>query len=95
MEVHLTPAQNEFVQSAIRSGRYRSTEEVVREALAGWEERERLRRDLLAGIGRAESDLDSGQYHDYDHDSSGVLKAELNSEGRLLLAAKRAAASQR
>ena len=40
MNVSLTPQLENFVQEKVRSGRYRSASEVVREALRLFEERE-------------------------------------------------------
>jgi putative addiction module CopG family antidote len=43
VNVDLTPDQRALVTRAIESGRFSHQEEVVREALALWEERERRR----------------------------------------------------
>jgi putative addiction module CopG family antidote len=43
MEVHFTPEQRVFVRLAVKSGRYRSAEDAVRDAILRWEEDERLR----------------------------------------------------
>jgi len=42
MEVQLTQDQKAFVRQAIESGRLRTEEDAVKEALSLWEERERL-----------------------------------------------------
>ena len=49
MEVELTSDQRAFARHAVETGRLRSEEDAVEEALALWEERER-RRVELAGI---------------------------------------------
>lgn len=43
MNVSLTPELEQFVQAKVKSGRYLSASEVVREALRLLEERDRLR----------------------------------------------------
>jgi Arc/MetJ-type ribon-helix-helix transcriptional regulator len=45
------------VREAIESGRLRREEDAVQEALSLWEERERLRAELLAGVDEAEASL--------------------------------------
>ena len=51
--VSLTPHWRRFVQRKIKSGRYRSASEIVREGLRLIEEREREREEELAGIRQA------------------------------------------
>ena len=43
MNVHLTPKLEQFVQAEVRSGRYNSVSEVVREALRLMEQKDELR----------------------------------------------------
>ena len=43
MNVHLTPELETLVQNKVKSGRYNSASEVVREALRLFEERDRIR----------------------------------------------------
>jgi len=43
MNVHLTPKLEQFVQAKVRSGRYNSVSEVVREALRLMEQKDELR----------------------------------------------------
>jgi antitoxin ParD1/3/4 len=43
MNVHLTPELEELVQSKVRSGRYNSASEVVREALRLMEQKDEVR----------------------------------------------------
>ncbi len=45
------------MREAIESGRLRREEDAVQEALSLWEERERLRAELLAGVDEAEASL--------------------------------------
>ena len=44
MNVNLTPELEKLVQNKVKSGRYNSASEVVREALRLFEERDRVRR---------------------------------------------------
>lgn len=84
MEVHLTPDQEAFIRQAVESGRYRTTEDAVREAMARWEENERARLELMAALDEAESDLASGQYRDYAIQALPALAVELKREARAL-----------
>ncbi len=57
MEVELTPDQKAFVRMAIQSGRMEREEDVIEEALAMWEERERTRAEILDAVARAEASI--------------------------------------
>ena len=61
MEVRLSPDQEAFIRQAIDAGRFRSSEEAVREALLLWEERERRRLEILAAVDQAEASLARGE----------------------------------
>jgi antitoxin ParD1/3/4 len=50
MNVSLTPELEQFVQAKVKSGRYLSASEVVREALRLLEERDRLYQTRLADL---------------------------------------------
>ena len=52
MNVHLTPALETLVQQKVKTGRYNSASEVVREALRLFEQRERVRELQLHDIRR-------------------------------------------
>jgi putative addiction module CopG family antidote len=60
MQVQLTPEQCSFVDLGIQEGRFRDSEEAVRQALALWEKRERARIELLASLDLADECLDNG-----------------------------------
>lgn len=70
MNISLTPELEEVVARRVRSGRYGSASEVVRDALRLLEERDRLRelrflelkRDVAAGV----AELDRGQSRPLD-----------------------------
>ena len=82
MHVDFTAEQREFVQRAIASGRLRREEDAVEEALSMWEERERVRIEILAALDEAETDLSAGHYQDYTQESSARLAQDLKVEAR-------------
>jgi putative addiction module CopG family antidote len=82
MQVDLTVEQEAFIQQAIASGRYRTAEEAVQEAMARWEEGERARLELMTALDEAESDLAGGRYSDYTDETLPNLAVELKSEAR-------------
>jgi len=61
MDVHLTPDQKAFARRAIESGRLRSEQDAVQEALALWEERERKRTEFLLTLDDAKTSLARGE----------------------------------
>jgi putative addiction module CopG family antidote len=61
MAALLTHDQKAFVRQAIESGRLRSEDDAVREALALWEERERRRTEILMALDAAEASLAGGR----------------------------------
>jgi len=65
MNVSLTPELEKFVAEHVRSGRYASASEVIRDALRIMEDEDRLRdlrRDVQLGI----EQLDRGQTREFD-----------------------------
>lgn len=62
MEVQFTPDQEAFIRQAVASGRYRTAEDAVRDAMTRWEEGERSRLMLLAAFDEAEADLQAGHF---------------------------------
>jgi antitoxin ParD1/3/4 len=88
MQVDLTPDQRAFARRAMESGRLRSEEEAVREALALWEERERLRIAFLLTLDDARASLTHGQGRVITQDSIRELAAEVKERGRSRLIAE-------
>ncbi|HEV3196331.1 MAG TPA: type II toxin-antitoxin system ParD family antitoxin [Bryobacteraceae bacterium] len=86
MEVNFVPDpdQEAFIRRGIASGRYRTAEDAVRDAMARWEEGERARVELLARLDEAESDVETGQYTDYSNETLPLLADELKREARTL-----------
>jgi putative addiction module CopG family antidote len=82
MEVHLTAEQQAFVHRAVKSGRYRSAEDAVCDAMTRWAEEERARAEMVAAIDEGANDLDTGAYRDYTDSTLSQLASELKSEGR-------------
>ncbi len=79
----------ELVKKAVTSGDYATTSEVIREALREWKGRRETREETIAEIRRlVQEGLDSGGWRPFDAE-------EIKREGRKLLAATKAAKSQR
>ena len=94
MEVNLTPDQRAFARRAVESGRLRSEQEAVEEALALWEERERKRAEFLLSLEDAKASLLAGEGRDITEESMQALAAEVKERGRSRLLAE-LTASQR
>ena len=79
MNVSLTPDLEEFVAAKVKSGRYRTASEVVREALRLLEDREQAKQaveeKLLAAIER-------GQYRDADEALWSMLRERAQGKER-------------
>ncbi len=82
MQFEPTPDQQAFIHRAIASGRYRSADEAVQDAMARWEADERRRVELLAALDDAESDILAGHYADYTDETLSRLAGELKDEAR-------------
>lgn len=84
MNVSLTPELEAFVEAAVKSGRYASASEAVREGLRLLEEREakllRLKRDIEDGLASG----DAGELDD-------TVIDRIKARGRVRLAARQAA----
>ena len=65
VNVHLTPELETLVQNKVKSGRYNSASEVVREALRLFEERDRIRefqiQELRKKINKGWASLEQGE----------------------------------
>jgi Arc/MetJ-type ribon-helix-helix transcriptional regulator len=88
MEVQLKSDQKAFARRAVESGRLRSEEEAVREALSLWEDRERKRLELLATLDRARASLANGEGRVITRESMRELSAEVRERGRPRLIAQ-------
>jgi Arc/MetJ-type ribon-helix-helix transcriptional regulator len=88
MDVQLTADQRAFAQQAIQDGRLTREEEVVQEALALWEARERTRAEVLTAVDTAELSLAQGEGRVITQQSMRDLASEVNRRGRARLAAE-------
>ncbi|MDP9053976.1 MAG: type II toxin-antitoxin system ParD family antitoxin [Acidobacteriota bacterium] len=82
MQFEPTADQQAFIHRAIASGRYRSADEALQDAMARWEEDERRRVELLAAFDDAESDILAGHYTEYTDETLPRLADELKREAR-------------
>ena len=88
MEVQLTSDQKAFAQRAIESGRFGTEQEAVLEALALWEERERLRTAFLLTLDHASASLADGGGRPITAESMRELANEVKERGRARLLAE-------
>jgi Arc/MetJ-type ribon-helix-helix transcriptional regulator len=87
MDIHFTADQEALIRHAIAAGRLHSAEEAVEEALSLWEERERLRIELLVAVDQAEASLARGVGRLITPQSMQELASEVKQRGRARLAA--------
>jgi len=87
MKIELTPDQQAFIRDAVASGRLRSEDDAIREALALWERRERARAEILVNLTAAEAALARGEGRSITEESMRELAAEVKQRGRTRLAA--------
>jgi putative addiction module CopG family antidote len=88
MDVELTPDQKAFARRAIESGRLRTEEEAVREALVLWEERERRKAEFLLTLNDARASLARGEGRVLTQESVRELAGEVKERGRARLLAE-------
>jgi putative addiction module CopG family antidote len=86
MQIELTPAQNSFIQLGIQEGRFRDSDEAIRQALAQWEKRERARVELLTSLDLAEQSLEAGEGEEYTVDNLNELVESVEKRGIARLA---------
>jgi Arc/MetJ-type ribon-helix-helix transcriptional regulator len=88
MQVELTPDQRAFVLRAIESGRLRSEEDAVQEALVLWEERERQRIEFLSTLDEARASIARGEGREITQESMQQLAHEVKERGHARLLAE-------
>jgi len=80
MNIHLTPELEALVQKKVKSGRYNSASEVVREALRLFEERDRIRelkiQELRKKINEGWASLERGEGVDGEEFFKGLEREE-------------------
>jgi Arc/MetJ-type ribon-helix-helix transcriptional regulator len=77
----------------METGRLRSEEDAVEEALALWEERERRRVEFQATVDEARASLARGEGREITPESMRELSAQVRERGRARLIAELAKAS--
>lgn len=88
MEVLLTSDQKAFARRAIESGRLRTEQEAVEEALALWEGRERQRMTFLLTLHDAKASVADGEGWIITEESMRDLASEVKERGRARLLAE-------
>jgi Arc/MetJ-type ribon-helix-helix transcriptional regulator len=88
MDVQFTSDQKAFVRRAIESGRLRTEQDAVQEALALWEERERQRTAFLLTLDDARASIVRGEGREITQDSMRELAEEVKERGRARLLAE-------
>ena len=87
MQVELTVDQKAFARQAVQAGRLHHEGEVIEEALALWESRERTRAEILAAMELAEASLARGEGRIITEQSMLDLAADVKQRGRARLLA--------
>ena len=88
MEVRLTSQQEECIRQAIESGRFRSQEDALQEALSLWEERERKRAEFLSTLDDAKASLARGEGRLITQESMHELAQAVKQRGLARVAAE-------
>lgn len=94
MKVHISPDQKAFIREAIESRRFRKEEDALQEALAPWEERERVRSQILAAVDKAEDSIAHGEGRIITRASMRALAKEVQQRGRARVLRKRNSVSR-
>ena len=66
MNISITPQQKRFVERAVRSGKYQSASEVVRDSLREFERREARMRALQKKLDEGICDIEAGRVYSAD-----------------------------
>lgn len=85
MDVQLTEDQKSFARDGIAAGRFEREEDVLREALALWEARERRRAELMASLDEAEASVARGEGIVITPESMQQLADAVKARGRARL----------
>ncbi len=89
MQITLTPEQEEFVRQAVSAGRLHHAEDVVKEALSLWQDRERARAEFLAALDDADAALDRGEGIPVTQEAVRALGEDVKQQGRKRLERER------
>jgi len=88
MEVRLTSQQEESIRRAVETGRIRSQEDALQEALSLWEERERKRAEFLSTLDDAKAFLARGEGRIVTEESMRELAQAVKQRGLARVAAE-------
>jgi len=94
MNIRLTPDQEGFIRQGIESGRFHSADEAIRQALSFWEERERMRAEILAVADQALNSLAREEGRTVTPQSMRELAKEVKRRGRSTLSKEKNADSR-
>jgi Arc/MetJ-type ribon-helix-helix transcriptional regulator len=86
MLIELTREQQEIIRGALEAGRVKRAEEVVKQALELWVERERRRDEILAAIDEGEASLAGDEGIAISKASVEELGDDIKRRGRARLA---------
>lgn len=81
MEIHLTPEQEAFIEQTVRSGRFASRHDAVREAVTLLEARERELAEMRAFVQEGLDDLDTDRYEEYNDETLHKLFDDIKRRG--------------
>jgi len=88
MEVRLTSQQEESIRRAVETGRIRSQEDALQEALSLWEERERKRAEFLSTLDDAKASFARGEGRIVTEESMRELAQAVKQRGLARVAAE-------
>lgn len=91
MEINPTPDQASLIQQAIEAGRIHRPEDAAEQAMALWEEHERVRAEILARVDEGEASIARGEGIPITQASMRQLASEVKQRGRARLEAENAA----
>jgi antitoxin ParD1/3/4 len=82
MQISLTPEVEQLLQREMATGRYRSENEVLREAVQLLSARDRRVEELRTQIQVGRDQLDRGEYSEFDEESLAQFFEGLQERGR-------------
>ncbi len=86
--MRLTSQQEESIRRAVETGRIRSQEDALQEALSLWEERERKRAEFLSTLDDAKASLARGEGRIVTEESMRELAQAVKQRGLARVAAE-------
>jgi antitoxin ParD1/3/4 len=93
MNVSIAPEQKRFIAGMVKSGRYVTSSEVVREGLRLLQQREEIRREYEEEVRRKIREgldaLERGEYEDFNDATLKEFFDRIKREGRIRLKSRR------